>query len=254
MVYFLDSIAYAASGMIWILTDLTTAFVMPLVWLSATQGGEIQGFTGPQFVAYYVVMLMISNFVTCHFMWEMNIEIRDGALASQLIRPMSWFQFMFVRNLAWRVIRAGLFFPWFLLFLALYWPSLQGSSFNLGPLFWLSVLLGHVLSFVFVVAMGCITLFTEEAQSIFELYYFPMLFLSGQMFPVRVLPEWAQNLAQILHFYYTTGLPTEIAVGRVAGDALLRGLGGQAVWIVLSYLGWQCLWKRGLKRFSGVGM
>ena len=254
LVYIQDGLAYAASGLIWILSDLVTAFTMPLVWLSAAGGGSIQGFTGPQFVAYYVVMLLISNFVTCHYMWDMNVEIRDGVVSSQLIRPVSWFQFMMVRNFAWRIVRSGLFFPWFLLFVLIYSAQLGQTAYQIAPVFFVSLLLGHVLSFVFVVAVGCLTLFTEEAQSIFELYYFPMLFLSGQMFPIKILPEWAQNLAMLFPFYYTTGLPTEIAVGRVTGSQAWQGIAGQVVWIGLSYVLFHVLWHRGLKRYSGVGM
>lgn len=241
--------------MIWLLTDLVTAFTMPLVWIAATEGGKvIGGFTGPQFVAYYVVVLFITNFVTCHFMWEMNFEIREGILSSQLIRPVPWLAFMFARNLAWRVMRTLLFLPWFGIFLIAYGPLMGSVPYSLGWEFWLSILLGHILSFGFVTALGCLALFTEEAQSIFELYYFPMMFLSGQLFPISVLPQWAQNASLFMPFYYTTAVPTEIAIGRLTGPQATQAILGQFIWIAISFTLFHFLWKAGLKRYTGVGM
>ncbi|HCE01185.1 MAG TPA: hypothetical protein DER07_09105, partial [Armatimonadetes bacterium] len=65
-IYFQDGIAYRASGLIWITTDVVTAVTMPLVWASAAKGGYIQGFSAGDFVVYYLSMLMIASFVTSH--------------------------------------------------------------------------------------------------------------------------------------------------------------------------------------------
>lgn len=242
--------------MIWLLTDLMTAFTMPFVWMAATKssGGPIAGYSGADFVAYYVAMLFLTNFITCHFMWDMNFEIREGILSTQLMRPVNWMHFMFVRNLAWRVMRTGLFIPWFLLFLVVFGAQMGQVNYQFNLLFFVSLVLGHVLSFVFVIAIGCVALFTEEAQSVFELYYFPLMFLSGQMFPVAVLPDWAQRLALIFPFYYTTGVPTEILIGRLSGSAAWQAVGIQVVWTVVAYGLYRFLWPRGLKRYTGVGM
>ena len=254
-IYLQEGLAYRASAMIWILTDLVTAFTMPLVWLAATKTqGDIAGFSGSDFVAYYVAMLFLANFITCHFMWDINNEVRDGVLSSQLVRPVNWLKFMFARNLAWRTMRTIIFLPWFVLFIVSYSSHMGQVSYSLGWMFWVSVVLGHMVSFYSVMALATLSLFTEEAQSIFELYYFPMLFLSGQLFPVAVLPAWAQKLALLFPFYYTTGAPTEILIGRLAGDDALRAIGIQLLWAAIAYGAFQFIWPRGLKRYSGVGM
>ncbi|MGL1465783.1 hypothetical protein ACSTI9_00195, partial [Vibrio parahaemolyticus] len=72
--------------------------------------------------------------------------------------------------------------------LILYRPLLVGAHFYIGWEFWVSLILGHFVSFTFVIAFAMIALYVQEAQAIFELYYVPMLFLSGQLFPIAVLP------------------------------------------------------------------
>jgi ABC-2 type transport system permease protein len=254
-IYFQDGLAYRASGLIWILTDLVTAITMPLVWAKATSAtGVIGGFTQSDFILYYLCQLLIGSFITSHIMWEVAMEIKEGQFSTQLVRPMSFYQFTFLRNLSWRIIRTALFAPFFVVLLWLYRGYLHDAHVFLGWQFWGAFFLGHLVSFTFVTMMAMLALFTQEVMSIFELYYVPMMFLSGQLFPVAVLPDWAASLAKWLPFYYTTGAPTEILVGRVSGQDSLRVLMMQAAWIVVCFLLAKVFWAKGLKHYTGVGM
>ena len=254
-IYFQDGLAYRASGLIWILTDLVTAITMPLVWANATSAaGTIGGYTRSDFVLYYLCQLLIGSFITSHIMCEVAMEIKEGQFSTQLVRPMSFYQFTFLRNLSWRIIRLSLFAPFFVALLFMYRGYLADATIYLGWQFWAAMLLGHLVSFTTVIAMAMLALFTQEVMSIFELYYVPMLFLSGQLFPVTVLPDWAAGLAKWLPFYYTTGAPTEILVGRISGVGSMNVLGMQLLWILLAFLIGKLIWTRGLRHYTGVGM
>lgn len=255
-VYFQEGIAYRASGLIWILMDLTTAITMPLVWsqASALNQGPIQGFAQGDFVLYYLCFLLLGSFITCHMMWEIGMEVKEGQFTTMLLRPINFLQYTFFRNLAWRVIRISLFFPFFLILMFSYQSLVGSSELKFSWEFVLTFFLGHCVSFFFVTALAMTALFVEEAQSVFELYYVPAMFLSGQLFPIGVLPDWAGNLAKALPFYYTAGLPTEILIGRVSSAKAHEGIVIQVVYIVASIFAWRLLWKSGLKRYTGVGM
>mgnify|MGYP000965554538 CR=1 FL=1 len=253
-IYIQDGLAYRAQGFIWVLVDAATAITMPAVWIAASKGGLIQGYSPNDFILYYLSILLIGSFVTCHFMWDIGNEIREGIFSAQIIRPVSWFQYIIVRNFAWRLIRSTIFLPLFILFMVIYSPDMSGWSLNLGWEFWVAVVLGHLVSVCFVAAMSMIALFTQEAHAIFELYYFPMLFLSGQMFPVALLPDWAQSLAVIFPFYYTTGAPTEILIGRMTGPGIYAIFAIQIGWILGSYVLYRILSHYGLRYYTGVGM
>ena len=254
LIYFKDGMAYRVNGVIWILTDAFTMFTMPLVWTSAMGPSGVAGFSKGDIVKYYLAMLMVSGFVVCHFMWEMSMEIKDGQFSAQLVRPISVYQVYFIRNLSWRIIRMSLCVPFLLLFMWFYRDALQGTTFYWGWEFWTTLFLGHLLSFTTVMMLGFIALFVEEAMALFELYYFPMLFLSGQVVPVAMLPQWAQSLAKYLPFYYTTNLPVDIGIGRVAGSTALSGMAVQLFYITLTFGVSKILWVKGLRQFSGVGL
>lgn len=253
-IYFQDGIAYRASGVIWITTDLATAVTMPLVWARASGSGSIGGFSSGDFVLYYLCMLFLGSFVTSHIMWDLALEIKEGQFSVMLLRPMNIYQINFFRNLSWRFIRPMLFAPFFVLLLFAYRGFLTHATVHFGAAFWVSLILGHLVSFTFVMMMAMLALFTQEATSIFELYYIPMLFLSGQLFPIAMLPAWAAKLAKLFPFYFTTGAPTEILIGRVSGNAIMPTLGMQAGWVLICYLASRVLWAKGLRHYSGVGM
>ena len=252
VVYFKDGMAYRVNGVIWILTDAFTMFTMPLVWTSAMGSSSIAGFHKGDIVKYYLAMLMVSGFVVCHFMWE--LAIKEGQFSAQLVRPISVYQVYFLRNFSWRIIRMTLCVPFLLLFMWFYRGALTGTSFYWGWEFWVSLLLGHLLSFTTVMMLGFIALFVEEAMALFELYYFPMLFLSGQVVPLAMLPGWAQSLAKYLPFYYTTNLPVDVGIGRVVGSQIFTVLFVQLFYIVVTFGVSKLLWAKGLRQFSGVGL
>ncbi|MBI3722275.1 MAG: ABC-2 family transporter protein, partial [Fimbriimonas ginsengisoli] len=189
-----------------------------------------------------------------HMMWDIAMEIKEGQFTLALVRPISFFQFTFMRNLAWRFLRLVLFTPIFGVLVWMYHPFLLNVHLHLGWEFWVAVLLGHLVSISFVLMMSMLALFVQEAQSIFELYYVPMLFLSGQLFPVSVMPGWVRSIVPFFPFYFTTGAPTEILVGRVSGDAAIHVIAMQLMWIGIAVVVGKVLWRYGLRQYTAVGM
>lgn len=253
-VYTQETLAYKASVITWSLTDVIMMVTMPFVMLAAARNGAIQGFSGSDFVLYYLVMLGVSSLVASHFMWEIATEIREGIFSTHIIRPVGYLQFTLMRNLAWRAVRTAVIIPWILLFLFVFAGHLEGATVVFSWQFVVVLVLGHLLSVFFVCALGMITLYTQEANSIFELYYLPAMFLSGQIFPIALFPDWVRSLALIFPFYYTVGAPTELLIGRIATNDAGGIIAIQLVWIAVSIGLFKWFWKHGLKHYTGVGM
>lgn len=255
-IYFQDGIAYRSSGVIWVLTDVTTAVTLPVIWIAAARsnGGSVGGFTVSQMVTYYLAMLLLNCVITSHIMWDIALEIKEGQFSTALLRPISYYQFSFLRSLAWRLIRPALFLPFLVVIAFAFRAYLAGAVFHLTPAFFCSVVLGHLVSFTFVMAMAAIAFYTQEVYSVFELYYIPQTLLSGQMFPISLLPGWLAIVPRAMPFYYTVGAPSDLLVGRIAEGHAWNIVGIQAAWSVGLYFGGKVLWRSGLKRYAGVGM
>jgi ABC-2 type transport system permease protein len=254
VIYFQEAIAYRASGFIWILTDIVTAVTMPLVWANASHGKPIAGFSTGDFVHYYLCLLMIQNLVQTHIMWDLSMEIKEGQFSAALVRPVSFFQVSFMRNASWRIMRAILFTPVFVTLLFAYRHMLGDTQLFYGWQFWTSVILGHCISFTFAMFLTTFALFVQEAQSIFELHYLPMMFLSGQLFPIGLMPNWVKAVGNFFPFYYTTGAPTEILIGKIPGSGSEQVLLIQMAWVFGLYVLYRIFVGQGLKHYTAVGM
>lgn len=253
-VFLQESMAYPVTMLIWILPEAVTGAIMPQVWSRASNAGFIQGFTTSDFVLYYVCMLSLSGFVTSHLLWDISVEIKEGIFSASLMRPVSYFQYSFWRNFAWRICRATVFLPILGFLLWLYRGHLAGAHVVFDGWFWVCLILGHFLSFTYGLAMAMVALFVQEAQSVFELYYFPMVFLSGQVFPVAVMPAWVQWFSKITPFYYTIGAPTEMLIGRTRLEDKAGIVAAQLLWIGFAYLAYRWMWAKGLRQYAAVGM
>ncbi len=254
-IYMEDSLAYRASAFIWMLTDVVQCLVMPLVWLSAYNGrAALGGYQPGEMVSYYVVMALVTNFIVSHLMWDLAWEIKEGVLSQWLLRPVPVFWMLFARNISWRLLRMVLFVPVALLAWLYYGQKVSLAPLDLGALFWLSVVLGHLVSFLMAFALACLAFWLQEAQSVFSLYYAPMLLLSGWVAPIGLMPGWLQALAVGLPFRYTTAVPVEIAIGKLTSEAAWLSLAGQIVWTGLAALLGAFLWRKGVRQYSGVGM
>ena len=253
-----DGLAYKANLVIWIMTDVVTAVTMPLIWLASYNGrAQIHGFAPSQMVTYYLVMLSLTGLIESHIMWDMAADVKSGKFNIYLIRPLSYLMYMYASNLGWRIMRTLLAVPIFALVAFAfrhYLPDLGAGHYHMGPVFWLSVVLGHWVSFAITYAFGLLALWLYETRSLFNFYYLPLIIFSGQLAPLALLPRGLQDFVRWTPFPYTLAFPTSVFLGKVEGVQIEIGLAGQVVWIVLGLLLAAWLWRGGLRRFTAFGI
>lgn len=257
--FFQDALVYKASTFIWIMNDVVTVVTMPLIWLASYNGrASIHGFAPSEMVVYYLVILSLTGFIESHVMWDMASDVKQGRFNNYLIRPYPILAYMYAANLGWRVLRTVLGLPLFLL-IALafrhYLPASAGQMhYHFGLLFWLSVILGHELSFFLAYTLGLLSLWLYETRSLYELYYLPMLIFSGQITPLTLLPRGLQQAVSWTPFPYTLSFPAQVFLGHVSGAEEWHGLMIQIVWVVLGWGTATLLWHGGVRRYTAFGI
>lgn len=248
-IYLSEIFAYRAAAIIWVLGDLQLTLLMPLVWTAA---GGIHGYSTSEMFTYYLLAMLVSQVVTCHLLWDIGFEIREGVFVTTLLKPIGIMSYCFARNISWRFGKLLLFLPFLLVLLPLYgFQSL--SIVNLSPSFWLALVLGQTLAFFFAFALSMVAFWTTEFISIFEIYYMPEIFFSGRLVPLSALPTWVSNIANMSHFRYTVSFPVEIATGKLSETQIAQGFFVQSMWLIVGYFLCRILLTRGLKHYSGFG-
>jgi ABC-2 type transport system permease protein len=94
---------------------------------------------------------------------------------------------------------------------------------------------------------------TTRVTAINQIHYMAVLFFSGQIAPLTVLPRPLQAVAHILPFRWTIGFPVEILLGRLTPAQVLTGFAVQAAWLAAAALLVRVAWRISVKRYSAVG-
>jgi len=254
--FFQDALAYRATAVIWIMTDVVTAVTMPLVWLASYNGrSSIHGFDPSQMVTYYLVLFALTGFIESHVMWDIGNDIKQGKFNIYLVRPFSYMAYVYASNLGWRAMRSLLAIPLFCALVLAFHRYIGGiSNIHFSAVFVLSVILGHFVSFCTAYMLGLLSLWLYEARSLFNFYYLPLLIFSGQIAPVALLPHRLQSAIVWTPWPYTLSFPTNILLGRVSQHDILTGLAFQVGWIAISCIIARCLFRGGVKRFTAFGI
>ena len=131
-------------------------------------------------------------------------------------------------------------------------PRLQLRTVDL-LLFLLALPLAFLLRFFVEWAVALTAFWTTRTDAVSSVYFLLLLFLSGRIAPLDLLPEWAQRVASITPFRWAIAFPVELLLGRLSLQQAWRGLAAQALWVLGGLLLVGVVWRRGVRRFAAVG-
>jgi ABC-2 type transport system permease protein len=246
------SLEYRAEGFVWLMTNLLSV-IMLLVWLSISRGGPVNGFTPGDFVAYYMLGLLVRQLTSVWTSWEMDMEIREGLLSPQLLRPIHPIHRHIAANWAEHVMRLGLLVP----FIALVLLLTPEAHLYITPVsviaFVVAVLGAWALCFLVDYAIGILAFWTSQATAFTQLLWGFKIVLSGILAPIQMFPAALQAALDWLPFRYMLAFCNEILLGQAQGERLVQGLLVQWAWVAFFFVLVRVLWKLGVRNYSAVG-
>jgi len=243
---------YRLQVFIWILT-IVLPLIMLAVWLSIAAGGPVAGYDRTRFIAYYLAALIVRNMTGMWFIWEMDSEMRLGALSFRLLKPMNPIVHYMALALSSRPIRLLILVP--MSVLAVAWiPGLNwATDFSSLLLFAVSLVGAWTILFLMQYTIGLAGFWITRTIGLNDAWFFTYSLTSGYLVPLDLFPPVVREVLAYLPFRYTMSFPVEILTNRVSGIAIFQGIAMQWIWSAAIYLVYQWVWKRGLRRYSAVG-
>jgi ABC-2 type transport system permease protein len=237
---------------------ITTILLWEAIYAGAGSNGEplqLAGFSLHQMIAY-LLLVHISRMFSSMPGLAAGIarDIREGTLKKYLLQPIDMIAYLVSYRAAHKaayIMTSAL--PYALLFF------LCRSYFDKFPdfltllAFLLSLLLAFVVGFFFEAAIGMIGFWFLEVTSFLYIVNGISYFVSGQMFPLDLLPPFWVWLLKSLPFQYMAYFPAAVFVGKIKGSELVYGLIGEVVWAVIFIMLARWLYRRGLRRYSAYG-
>jgi ABC-2 type transport system permease protein len=228
--------AYPSATAAGIFTNTVFGFLQAYILLAVYRHRtSIGGFDATDAVTYVWIAQSMIMTVYVFSWWELAWRIRDGSIATDLLRPLDPQRYW----LAYDLGRA----PYHFLFRGLPPFVLGAIVFRLhypSPLdalaFLLSLTLAVVVSFGFRFIYNAVAFWLLDFRGIVTLATTVVVFFSGMAIPLRYFPYALRELCYALPFGSIIQTPVDIWLGKREGTALVGVLGLQVFW-ALALLG-----------------
>jgi len=223
-----------------------------LVWSSAAGDGVIGGLSRGDFVAYYLVLILVNQVTYAQTNWTVGDLIRYGQMNRILLRPLPPIYDALASELAGKVVYLAFDVPVVGLLALVLRPELD-VTLAAGLLFVPALVLAWALRFFWGYCLALLAFWATRADALLGLQDAFIFLLAGQVAPVALLPGVLQTAAKVLPFRYMVAFPVEVLTGQVAGSDLAAGFALQAAWLCAAVGLYIIIWRHGLRSYSAVG-
>ncbi len=193
----------------------------------------IGGMDLQQALSYILLAQVFSPLMDMFLVFEFGYNLREGAMAIALLRPVSLQGTYYTVTLSRLAVGLVTQIPLALVatfVFGLHWPG--------DPFVWagfiVTVLLGRTVLFFFDWILACLTFYTTEVWGLGVLIEGISLFLSGGLVPLVMMPGWLQAIVHSFPFAQGLYVPLSVLTGIVPLNQIAQ------VWLV------QIAWVAGL--------
>jgi ABC-2 type transport system permease protein len=245
---------YRASLFIWMIGQVLEPVIYLVVWsvVSNGSGGSVGGYTTAEFAGYFVIFMLVNQATYTWIMYEFEYRVREGVLSAALLHPVHPIHSDIADNLSSKLITLPV-----MLLIAGGLGLAFHASVSLHPwsvaLFLPVLLLAFLIRFLLEWTLALAAFWTTRVRAINQTYFVLVLFLSGQLAPLSLLPRALQIAAEVLPFRWMLGFPVELLLGRLSPGEALAGLAIQFAWLAGAVLLVRLVWRIGIKVYSAVG-
>ena len=234
---------------------LLTTFLLWNAVYDSSGKSEIAGFTRNNMIAYLLLVQVSRAFSSMPGLaGGIARDIRDGNLKKYLLQPIDMLWYLLAYRGAHKIAYVlTVALPYGLLFYVCRdvfdgwpaWPTLLAYA--------ASLLLAFVIGFFFEACVGIAGFWILEVSSLMYIISIVNFFVSGQLFPLDLLPPWAMTILQVLPFQYMAYFPAMVFLEMRTGPELAAGLALEACWAVFFVVLARWMYRRGLVHYSAYG-
>ena len=245
---------YRATLFIWLIGNILEPLIYLVVWstVSRSSGGSIGGYAAKDFAAYYIVLMLVNQATFTWVMYEFDYRIREGMFSPVLLHPVHPIHADIAANLSSKVVSLPFMFGAAVALTAIFHPAFRFAAWSLAA-FVPALVLGFLVRFLVEWTIALAAFWTTRVTAINQIHFMAMLFFSGQIAPLALLPRPLRVVAAVLPFRWTIGFPVELILGRLTPAQMATGLGIQAAWLIGGLALVKVVWRASVKNYSAVG-
>ncbi len=240
-----------------LMRGLPRPVVMGFVYLAmfkSSGAAQLGGYTLAALIQYLVWTAAIQKCVPDWRSLDLSEQIFDGYVTKYLVMPVSYFTLLWGRFIQFALVQlaaALLFWGAGALVAPSWWPHPASTVAFLEACTLLA--LGTCCYWLTFFILNCLAFWLDVVWSLLNMFQFVSAFVSGLLVPVALMPDRLRGVFELLFPYWTVNATVEILLGRLDSADFVRGLG--VLLVSLAALDGLAMlaWRRGLRRYAGVG-
>lgn len=248
------AVAYRQSILIGVVANSVWVIIPYFLWQAIfTETPQVGTFDWERMRTYIVLAYAINILLSFGVEARMMYNIRNGDVATELMRPIDYLKAQFAEASGAAVTEAALAIPLVLVFGVVVIHILPPASLLYAILFIISVALGYVVKFLISYMTGLICFWTLNALGLLWTRAALTNIFSGAFIPLSFLPGVLQTAALILPFQAIVYTPIRIYFGELAGGDLALAVGVQLFWCIALWLLARVVWRPSIKALTVQG-
>lgn len=251
--------SYKIGFLMRIVGGLLQVLIMYYLWMAifnSSPNGQIKGFSSSEMVVYIIISYITAQVININIEGTIAYEIRDGSVAVNLIRPISYKKRVFAESLGEVLLRSlTTLLPLWIGFLVYRFVTIKELPPNIGTvlLFLISLFLGYMIMFLFNFIFGLSAFFVTYIWGFMVCKGVILRFFSGELIPIVFFPSAVQKALQYLPFSSINYTPVMIYMEKFTMNELISALCVQVVWVVILFVLMNVLWQSAIKRLTVLG-
>ncbi|NUQ34872.1 MAG: ABC-2 family transporter protein, partial [Planctomycetaceae bacterium] len=182
-----------------------------------------------------------------------NDEIRGGEINRYLMRPMSYRLYRFMRYFTSNVFYCVVAILPLALVIAILGQTFVWTKIDNVALAAVAFVIGMAIQFLSVYAVAMAAFWLDEIAGLFVSYMMLLRFVSGEMFPLDLLPAGILDVLRHTPFPNIIWFPLQVYLGRMSDAGMAAGFLNGLLWVGLLWILSTILWRRGIRQYGGFG-
>jgi len=209
---------------------------------------EIVGLSVTQMTTYVAVSWMARAFYFNNLDREMALEIMEGKVAVELIRPYNYLGMKVMQGLGEGIFRLFFFSAPGLIIVYFVFPVKFTWDLSVWGLFAISILLSFFINTELNLLTGITTFFIYNNSGLIRAKRVVIDLFSGLLLPISFFPGWAQDVMKYLPFQGISYFPSMIVTKGFSQSQAIDAIAQQFVWVILLFFPIQILWSLAKKQ------
>ena len=188
------------------------------------------------------------GFLSLFGWYDLMNSIYTGAVATDLLKPMGYFNFWLAQDLGRAmgqfILRSLTIMAAYVVFIGITAPGDISQWIALV----LSLSLAWLISFAWRYLVNLSAFWTPDARAVGRFGFLLLYFVSGFLMPLRFFPAWFSRLCEYTPFPYMVNTVIEVYLGVLKGSQLISALAIQVAWVIILFLICQWVLSIGTRR------